>query len=320
MKSNRVFGLWLVLTLVGSMLITVSACQQVSAEDIQGLLQAVEGKEIVVKLDDGTMARINVKDDKSLTQVVSLVGRQVDVKVRIKGGQQDLEKVEKRARIEDQTTTGAIQMIDATTARIGGRDFKITATTELDGGLVAGANARVEFITLPDGTLMATQIETDKEIHRVRGGIVSISDDKLVIGGQVFHMDDATHRNGRMAAGDAAHVEFVDDNGVKHVTELELQAENAHFMGTLQAIAEGYITVDGKIFKVNAATVLDNGLAVGVPVRLEFITMADGQLVATEVETGENEVEIEVENEQENEQSAGDDKGGASGSGTSGRG
>ena len=317
MKFNKLFGLWFGFTLLGAMLIALPACQQASAEDIKGLLQAVEGKEVVIKLDDGTVARITIKDDKSLARVEDMVGKQVDASVRLRGGRQELERVEKRAKIEDQATSGAIEMINATTARIGGRDFKITATTELDGGLIAGANARVEFLTLPDGTLMATQIETDKEVRKVRGGIDSISDDKLVIGGQNFHMDDTTHRSGGLTAGVMAHVEFVDDNGVKHVTELEPQVENTHFVGTLQSMNEGYITVDGRTFKLNAATVLDNGLAVGVPVRLEFITMADGQLVATEVETDEN--ENEIENEQENEHPAGDDNGGGSG-GTSGKG
>ncbi|MBI4188685.1 MAG: hypothetical protein HY529_05725 [Chloroflexi bacterium] len=300
------------------MLAFSAACQQASAQDIQGLLQAIEGKEMVIKLDDGTIARITVQDNKAIAEAEHLVGKHVDATVHLEKGERQLEKIEKRAKVEDQKASGAIESINGGMARIGGRDFKITATTELDGGLVAGANARVEFITLPDGTMIATEIQTDKQVKIGHGGIDSIKDNKVVIGGQAFHMDDTTRHQGALAEGEAAHVEFVDNNGVKHITEIEPQKEDNHFTGTIQAMGTNTITVDGRTFKLNAATILDNGLAVGGPVRLEFITMADGQVVATEVETAQGEVEIQNENEQEHgpENEAGDDKGGGSGGGS----
>lgn len=331
MKINRFFSFLFMLMLAGALLIPSVACQQASVEDIKGLLQAVEGKEMVIKLDDGTIARITVQDDKATAEVKQLVGKHVDASVRIENGERQLEKVEKRAMLEDQKSNGTIESINANMARIGGRDFKITATTELDGGLIAGAAARVEFITLADGTMIATQIETDKRISRGRGEIESISDDKLVVNGEAFHMDDTTRRNNGLAAGQQAHIEFVDDNGVKHVTELEQQVENNHFMGTIQAMTANSITVDGRTFMINAATMLDNGLAVGAMARLEFITMANGDYVATEIENDEAELEIEIENEVEHgveienevenevedgvEVEAGDDNGGSSGKG-----
>ncbi|MBI4283232.1 MAG: hypothetical protein HY663_02040 [Chloroflexi bacterium] len=316
MKPGKYLRLVSLPLLLGSLLVFASACQQATTENIQGLLQALEGKEMVVKLDDGTIARINVADSQSAQEAEKLIGKQVDVNVRLEKGERQLEKVEKRAKTEDQTVTGAIESINANMAKINGQNFKIAATTELDGGLVAGATARVEFIKLADGTLLATEIETDKKISKIRGTVDSIGGDKLVVGGQVFHMDDSTQRHGGLSSGEAVHLEFVDDKGVKHVTELEPQVENTLLTGTIQAMTANSITVDGRTFMINAATMLDSGLAVGALARLEFITMANGDLVATEIENDENEVEIEhgVELEMGDDRGANNDRGGGGGS------
>ncbi len=44
---------------------------------------------------------------------------------------------------------------------IGGRTILIDENTDLDEGLAVGADADVDFVVLPDGTLLATQIEVD---------------------------------------------------------------------------------------------------------------------------------------------------------------
>jgi hypothetical protein len=73
---------------------------------------------------------------------------------------------------EDTKFTGAIQSIGNGVFVIGGKTFKTDAKTMLDTGLSVGATATVEFTTLPDGSYLATQIETG-----VSGG-VEPGDDK----------------------------------------------------------------------------------------------------------------------------------------------
>ncbi len=44
---------------------------------------------------------------------------------------------------------------------IGGRTILIDKNTDVDEGLAVGVEADVDFVVLPDGTLLATQIEVD---------------------------------------------------------------------------------------------------------------------------------------------------------------
>ena len=284
MHKNKIFRLLAMTGLIGSLLVMFSACQQVSAADVKGLLQAVEGKEIVVKLDDGTVVRITVNDAQAAAEAQKLVGKQVDAKVKDDKGAKQLEKVEKRAKVEDQKASGSIESITATSARIGGKDFKITATTELNGLLETGVNAKIEFITLPDGTLMATSIESEKEVKKLQGKIDSLKDNGVVIDGQSFHIDDRTQRDQGLKEGETVHVEVADDKGVNHVVEIEHEVEDSTATGAITSINANSVVIGGKTFKINSATMLDSGLVAGAPARVEFITMADGTLVATKVE------------------------------------
>ena len=285
--------------LISSLLLVFSACQQVSAADVKGLLQAVEGKEIVVKLDDGSVVRITINDAQAVAEAQKLVGKQVDAKVKDDKGAKHLEKVEKRAKVEDQKASGSIESINATSLRVGGKDFKVTATTALDGGLVAGANAKVEFITLPDGTLMATSIESDKKVEKLRGTIDSISGHEVVVDGKAFHVDDRTRKDDGLKAGDVANLEVTDDKGVKHVTEVESEVKDGALSGNITSLSADSVIIGGKTFKINAATILDTGLGAGAPARVEFITMADGTMVATKVETGVSQTQKPAEPERQ---------------------
>jgi len=56
---------------------------------------------------------------------------------------------------------------------IGGQEFKVDAVTQLDDGLAEGVEARVEFIKLSDGTLLAIEIEADED-----DGIEGTGDDQ----------------------------------------------------------------------------------------------------------------------------------------------
>ncbi|MBI4336893.1 MAG: hypothetical protein HY683_03585, partial [Chloroflexi bacterium] len=162
---------------------------------------------------------------------------------------------------------------------IGGKTFKVDGTTMLDNGLGVGVVARVEFIAQADGSMLATEIETDAADDAMAPGAVEVGED-------------------------------------------------AGFSGTIESMGDGSVVIGGKTFKVDGTTMLDNGLGVGVVVRVEFIAQADGSMLATEIETGvSGDGEVEIEHGVENEVEHGvelelEDDGhrGNSGSGSSGPG
>lgn len=107
--------------------------------------------------------------------------------------------------------------------------------------------------------------------------------------------------------------------GPNEATEVISTQEDVKVTGTVEAINDTSVTIDGVTYTIDANTNLDDGLQVGVAASLEFVTLADGSFMATEVETDapdglnndqdENEAEdedideqeVEQEDEQENE-------------------
>ena len=274
------------MAIAGTLLMT--ACAQVKAEDIKGLLQAMQGKEMVVTLADGTTARITVQDAQAAAAAQQLVGKEVDVKIRVEGNERRMEDVKRLG--EDQKFTGVIQSMGSDNWTVGGRVFKVNANTKLDGGLAVGVTARVEFVAQADGAQLATSIETDEEDEKFKGTVQSIGSDNWTIGGQSFKVNAATRIDPGLAVGAPVRVKFViQANGSFLAIKIESDQPQNHFAGVIQSIGTDNWTVSGKVFKVNAATKRDDGLAVGVKARVEFITLADGSSLATEIQTDEAE-------------------------------
>lgn len=273
------------LTVVGLML--PAACgDDVKAEDIQGLLQAISGKEAVVTLSDGSTVTIMLKDDKAVAETQKLVGQEVTAKVR----SDDKRLIEVKDAGEDANLTGAIESIGANTWTIGGKTFNVDAKTMLDGGLVVGAQARVEFVTMPDGSLLATEIETDADDDKFVGVVEKAGPDQFVIGGRTFKVTAGTQVDDGLVAGVRAKVEFTTlPDGTMVATEIETEQDDHKSAGTIESMNQDVVRIGGREFKVNEATKLDDNLAVGVKVRVEFVKLADGIMIATEIESDEQE-------------------------------
>ncbi|MCL5428366.1 MAG: DUF5666 domain-containing protein [Chloroflexi bacterium] len=65
--------------------------------------------------------------------------------------------------LEDSKLTGTVEAFNQTSITINGLVFTINQNTELDEGLQVGVIATVEFLTLSDGTRLATEVETDAD-------------------------------------------------------------------------------------------------------------------------------------------------------------
>ncbi len=171
MKGKRIIrgmgGVGLIALTLGGLMLPACGSDDVKAEDIQGLLQAISGKEGVVTLSDGSTVSITLKDDKAIAEAQKLVGQEVTARVRA----DDKRLIKLSDAGEDANITGKIESIGADTWTIGGKTFKVDAKTMLDGGLVVGAQARVEFVTMPDGSLLATEIQTDADDDKFAGAV-----------------------------------------------------------------------------------------------------------------------------------------------------
>jgi hypothetical protein len=286
MKMNKISRTLVSVLFAVLLLAFPAACGQVSAQDIQGFLQAMEGKEMVITLDDGSVIRVRVEDNDLAAQAQQLVGQEVNVRVATNDNR--ARQVGRRSGGEDRTVSGVIQAINNDIWTIGGMNFKVTAATRLDGGLAVGVPARVEFITLTDGTLLAREIQTDLEDEKFTGIIQSITGNTWVIGGETFVTNNATRLDNGLAVGVVARVEFVTmADGTNRAVEIETDVDDDKFHGIIETMTGDTWVISGRSFKVNQATRLDNGLAVGVRVKVEFVTLTDGTMVATEIETDE---------------------------------
>lgn len=284
MKKKLYAGLsFLLIAVMG--LTFAASCQQVSAQDIQGLLQAMEGKEMVVTLSDGSTVRITVDDAKARAQAAGLIGERIEVQV--KGSDDNRKLVKLQGREDDDHIEATVESVTKDTFVIGGKTFKVDAATILEGGVSQGAKVEVHFITLADKSLLATKIEAlEQEDEHAKGAIESISSTQVVIGGKTFQITPATRLDDGLAKGVTARVEFtVQPDGKMVAIEIETDQDDEHFTGVIESVSANSFKIGGRTFTVNNATELDSGLAVGVTARVEFIKMADGSLVAKEIET-----------------------------------
>ncbi len=297
-----------------AILVFGGACSSKAAvqQELEGVVQAIDNKEAVLTLDDGS--RIRVEIEKSADDVKNMVGE--DVKAIVEPGDDNKKKlVEVTKKADDGIGVpkdlhfiGAVESITPYSWVIGGKTFKVNAATMLDQGVAAGVTADVEFITLSDGSLLATKIETNadddpKALAAVMpdiaqdfsftGLVQSISQDKIVVADKTFKRDVNTLMDNGLAAGVLAKVEFiVIADGSFLALSVETDApdndlidEDMFATGPIESLTADSILVDGRTFKITPTTVLDRGLKKGALAKVEFIAKPDGTLVATQIET-----------------------------------
>ncbi|MBI2829934.1 MAG: hypothetical protein HYX81_02110 [Chloroflexi bacterium] len=298
----------LALLTVGVLVLSlVPACQSKSTTEIEGVVQATDGQDVILTLPDGTKIRVGA--EKQVDDASNLIGEDVKAKIEVGDDNPKLVELEKAAGVPglkastDFHFSGSIESMGAAAWSIGGRTFKVNPATILDNGLATGVPAEVEFINLSDGSLLATKIETQvpdiTQDFSLTGVIGSINANQLVLGGKTFKVDANTMLDNGLGAGVLARVEFVvQPDGSFLALEIETDApdtltagtplesgENFTASGPIQSMDSVSVTVDGKKFTIDANTILDNGLATGVLAKVEFVVKSDGTLVAKEVET-----------------------------------
>ncbi|MBI2830934.1 MAG: hypothetical protein HYX79_01595 [Chloroflexi bacterium] len=314
MKTSKTFLLTLLLSVATVLLPLLASCTGAAKiEDYYGKLQAVDGAELVLTLNGGTTARIKMEDAKAISKAQGLVGAQVRAKVR------NLKLSEIQPLGENGHLNGIIESISGDSVVISGRTLKITPDTMLDGGLAPGIMARSEFIKASDGSLLAIEIETVRESMKLTGVITSMNANTIVVGDKTCKVDSAARLENGLATGVQARARFIavpdgsmvaspaeSNGGIVYqwspgltlvAVAIEREQGDDRFTGKLDAIYPDALVIGGKVVRINAATRFEQGLSVGALVRIRFIKMSDGSLLATRVEVEKRRVELDWEQE-----------------------
>ena len=203
--------------------------------------------------------------------------------------------------------TGTVEAIGADSWLVSGQTFTFTAQTEVKDNIVIGDLVKIHFLTNPDGTMTATEIELasaetpdsddsesslDKEFT---GKVEAFSPESWTVKGQVFLVTPQTEIKDAIFLGDVVKVHyFVNPDGSFTAEEIELAGDNqAHnsekkLTGILEQISSTQATIGGVVVFITDQTELDSGLVVGQMVKAEVVTSPDGKMTALEIETFNN--------------------------------
>jgi len=203
--------------------------------------------------------------------------------------------------------TGIVEAISADAWQVSGQTFIFTAQTEVKDNIVVGDLVKIHFLSNPDGTMTATEIELaiaetpgtdepeaslDKEFT---GKVEAFSPEAWTVKGQVFLVTPQTEIKDAIFLGDVVKVHyFANPDGSFTASEIELAGDNqAHnsekkLTGILEQISSTQATIGGVVVVITPQTILDSGLVVGQKVKAEVITGPDGKMTALEIETFNN--------------------------------
>jgi hypothetical protein len=207
---------------------------------------------------------------------------------------------------DDDEFTGIVEAISAESWQVSGQVFAFTAQTEVKDNIVVGDPVKVHFVTNPDGTMTATEIELasdetpegDDSVspdQEFTGKVEAFSPESWTVNGVVFLVNPQTEIKDAIFLGDVVKVHyFANADGSFTAREIELAGDNqAHnsekkLTGILEQISSTQATIGGVVVLITPQTELDSGLVVGEMVKAEVVTSPDGNMTALEIETFNN--------------------------------
>jgi hypothetical protein len=203
--------------------------------------------------------------------------------------------------------TGIVEAISADSWQVSGQVFAFTAQTEVKDNIVVGDPVKVHFVTNPDGTMTATEIElalaetpddddsSSSLDQEFTGKVEAFSPESWTVNGLVFQVTPQTEIKDAIFLGDVVKVHyFANADGSFTAREIELAGDNqAHnsekkLTGILEQISSTQATIGGVVVAITLETKLDSGLVIGQMVKAEVVTSPDGKMTALEIETFNN--------------------------------
>jgi hypothetical protein len=200
---------------------------------------------IVVEIANSTEIKGNILEG----DLVKVHARMTDTRTVVA---REIELVDWRASGDQVVThdqeiefTGVVEDIQPGVWTIDGRQLSISAMTEVKGAILVGDVVKIHALVRADGSLEAREIELIR-------------------------------RQGQVQPGDAGEV---DDGQGQEGVQQEIQ-----FTGVVEAISADTWTVAGRVISITLQTEIKGNLQVGQQAKVHALVMADGRLVAREIE------------------------------------
>ncbi|MBI2846970.1 MAG: hypothetical protein HYX82_03715 [Chloroflexi bacterium] len=237
--------------LAGLGVLTFVACSPSARAQLEGVLQDVDSisGEVTVTLKDGGTITFNLNDVnvETLRQAVGNASFEEGAQVTL---ETDRDNKVKAVKARHAKVEGDIKAVD---------NDKKTLTITAENGV--------------DVTLEVTETTRFKARHGDSASFASLRE-----GQEVEAKYDVETKK-------ALEIK-IEDRQRDEVRQREAEVgEDSSLTGVIEALTADMVVVGGKTFKIDADTALDNGLAVGVLAKVEFVLQADGSLLALEVET-----------------------------------
>ncbi len=166
-----------------------------------------------------------------------------------------------------------MEAISADSWQVSGQVFAFTAQTEIKDNIVVGDPVKVHFVTNPDGTMTATEIElalaetpddddsSSSLDQEFTGKVEAFSPKSWTVNGQVFQVTPQTEIKDAIFLGDVVKVHyFANADGSFTAREIELAGDNqAHnsekkLTGILEQISSTQATIGGVIVLITPQT------------------------------------------------------------------
>jgi hypothetical protein len=186
--------------------------------------------------------------------------------------------------------TGTVDSMGSGEWMIAGRAVQVDGTTEIDNDIEVGDVVEVKGGIREDGALWATDIHLIEENEEglpfeFVGVIDGITDPEWTISGITVTVDDDTHIENGLTAGDVVHVRGRILDGTWLAKSIERAEEDEReFTITGEVESREPWVVAGIGFDTDERTEIDDGIDTGDRVKVEGRILEDGQWVAEEIE------------------------------------
>jgi hypothetical protein len=187
--------------------------------------------------------------------------------------------------------TGIVEAIGDGAWTISGQAIAVNADTKIKGDIQVGDRVKVEAFVMDDGSLLAHEIELALDKVKLTGVVEAMGEAAWTVSGQEVLVDGSTQVKGDVQAGDTVKVEAVvlaDGSYLARKIELvmpkEPKREKVHFSGSVESMDGDVWVIGGQAVRVDGGTRLKGDIQVGVSVKVKAVRLADGSLLAEEIE------------------------------------
>jgi len=188
---------------------------------------------------------------------------------------------------EEYAVYGTLENLSDRSATVDGVIYVINGESEIGDDLQMGDSVKVKYYEDENGKLIVLEIELDKQELDTEGDDLDDEDDE----------DDLDEDEG----------DDLDEDGDDG--DMDDEDEEGHeAVGTLENLSEDSLVVNGVIYLLDGDSEVEEGLAVGDTVQVEFYENENGDLVVLDIERDDDDLDTPSPNEDESDDDDEDDE------------